>query len=324
MSPNPVSPNPVSLNPVSLNPAQQEIADRLRGDRQDRPSYDAELRHHLRARLEHGMATSLAQLPTSKSLVVSKNRLTNIHGCEARYLADEFVWTVAAARGRVAHKAIELSVNWRRELIPLVLVDEALARLEEGEDDFARWLQGLGEAERAELRSEANDRVAKFLECWPPLPRSWRPVTESSVRQDVCAERIVLRGKVDLTLGVPDGLVAGKVLVDLKTGATKAAHLDDLRFYALVETLRLGTPPLRLGTYYLDQGRLLPEDVTEALLETTVQRVVDGVERMIELETKARPPVRRPGPACRWCPLQEDCDDGQTWIRTADDDLDLG
>jgi hypothetical protein len=45
---------------------------------------------------------------------------------------------------------------------------------------------------------------------------------------------------------------------------------------------------------------------------------------MIELETKARPPVRRPGPACRWCPLQEDCDDGQTWIRTADDDLDLG
>jgi hypothetical protein len=309
-------------NEGSLNPAQQDLADRLRGDRRNRPAYDAELRHHLRARLEHGLRQPTDALAESKVVVVSKNRLSNVHGCEARYLVDDFTWSVPAARGRVAHKAIELSVNWRRELVPLVLVDEALARLEEGEDDFARWLQGIGEAERAELRSEANDRVTKFLECWPPLRRAWRPVTEAAVRQDVCADRIVLRGKVDLTLGAPDGLVAGKVLVDLKTGAAKAAHLDDLRFYALVETLRLGTPPLRLGTYYLDQGRLLPEDVTEALLESAVARIVDGVTKMIELETKARPPVRRPGPACRWCPLHDECDDGRAFTDTSADDLD--
>src|SRR5690606_30617843 len=150
-------------------------------------------------------------------------------------------WSVAAARGKVAHKAIELSINWRREITPWSLVDEALARLELGDDDFARWLQGIGEAERAELRGEANDRVVKFLECWPPLRKGWRPATEASVRQDVAGERVVLRGKVDLTLGAPDGLVAGKVLIDLKTGGTRPAHLDDLRFYALVETLRLGT-----------------------------------------------------------------------------------
>jgi CRISPR/Cas system-associated exonuclease Cas4 (RecB family) len=305
---------------VPFNPAQQELADRLRGDRTERPSFDAELRHHLRARLEHGLRDAMDELPASAVMVVSKNRLSGIHGCEARYLADSFEWSVPAARGRVAHKAIELSINWRRELVPLVLVDEALARHEEGDDDFARWLQGLGEAERAELRAEANDRVAKFLECWPPLPRAWRPVTEAVVRQDVCDERIVLRGKVDLTLGAPDGLVAGKVLVDLKTGGAKAAHLDDLRFYALVETLRLGTPPLRLGTYYLDQGRLVPEEVTEPLLETTVERVIAGVVKMVELETKARPPVLRAGPACRWCPLTETCDDGRSWIETADAD----
>jgi CRISPR/Cas system-associated exonuclease Cas4 (RecB family) len=305
---------------VELNPAQQDIADRLRGDRADRPAYDAELRHHLRARLEHGMADAVAALPTDTVIVVSKNRLTGVHGCEARYLDDEFSWSVPAARGRVAHKAIEVSLNWRRELIPLVLVDEALGRLEDGEDDFARWLQGLAEIERAELRSEANDRVVKFLECWPPLPRSWRPVTEAAVRQDICREQVVLRGKVDLTLGAPDGLVAGKVLVDLKTGAAKGAHLDDLRFYALVETLRLGTPPLRLGTYYLDQGRLLPEDVTEDLLHATVERVVAGVVKMVELATKSRPPVRRPGPACKWCALREGCDEGDAWLRAADDD----
>ncbi|HEX7094859.1 MAG TPA: PD-(D/E)XK nuclease family protein, partial [Acidimicrobiales bacterium] len=201
------------------------------------------------------------------------------------------------------------------------LVDEALARLEDGDDDFARWLQGLGEVERAELRAEANDRVVKFLECWPPLPRAWRPVTEAAVRQDLAGDRIVLRGKVDLTLGAPDGLVAGKVLVDLKTGGAKPTHLDDLRFYALIETLRLGTPPLRLGTYYLDQGRLVPEEVTEALLESTAERVIAGVVKMVELETRAREPERRAGPACRWCPLYADCDVGRAFIADEDDDF---
>jgi hypothetical protein len=297
---------------VDLNPAQHDLATRLRGERGERPSYDAELRHHLRAGLEHGIADAIAELPEKRVLIVSKNRLSGVHACEARYLVDDFEWSVPAARGKVAHKAIELLLNWRREIVPLVLVDEALARLEDGEDDFGRWLQGLTEVERSELRSEANDRVVKFLECWPPLPRAWRPVTEAAVRQDLAGDRVVLRGKVDLTLGAPDGLVAGKVLVDLKTGSAKPAHLDDLRFYALVETLRLGTPPLRLGTYYLDQGRLLPEDVTEGLLESTVARVVAGVRKMVELDVQAREPVRRPGPLCRWCPLLADCEDGRT------------
>jgi len=295
----------------ALNPEQHELAIRLRGDRSERPAYDAELRHHLRAALEHGIADAVAELPESRVLVVSKNRLSGVHACEARYLVDDFEWSVPAARGKVAHKAIELLLNWRREIVPLALVDEALARLEDGEDDFARWLQGLREVERSELRAEANDRVTKFLECWPPLPRSWRPVTEASVRQDLAGDRVILRGKVDLTLGAPDGLVAGKVLVDLKTGTAKPAHLDDLRFYALVETLRLGTPPLRLGTYYLDQGRLLPEDVSEGLLDSTVARVVAGVNKMVELERKLREPVRRAGPMCRWCPLLDECADGR-------------
>ena len=89
----------------------------------------------------------------------------------------------------------------------------------------------------------------------------------------------MLSGKVDLALGQAEGDLAGKVLVDLKTGGFSPVHLDDLRFYALIETVRLGTPPRRLATYYLDQGRFVPEDVTEALLRSTTARVIDGVER---------------------------------------------
>lgn len=301
------------------NPAQQEILDRLRGERSDRPAFDAELRHHLRAVIEHGTADAVAELRENQSIYVSKSRLSGVHGCEARFQHNDFAWSIPVARGRVAHKAIELSVHWRREPVPLELVDEALARLENTEDAFGDWLQGLSEVERAELRSEAGARVTQFLECWPPLSRKWRPSTEVPIRQDLHGGKVVLSGKVDLALGVPDGLVAGKVIVDLKTGSPRPQHFDDLRFYALVETMRLGTPPFRVASYYLDQGALHPEDVREAVLFSAAERVVDGVVKMIELETKARPPVRRPSGLCRFCPVLDGCDDGTAWLANRDD-----
>jgi hypothetical protein len=306
------------------NPAQQEILDRLRGARDERPSFDAELRHHLRAVIEHGTAEAVAELRGDQTLYVSKSRLSGVHGCEVRFQQNDFAWSIPVARGRIAHKAIELSVHWRTEPVPLELVDEALARLENNDDPFGLWLQGLAEVERAELRSEAGARVTQFLECWPPLSRKWRPSTEAPIRQDLHGGRVVLSGKVDLSLGGPDGLVAGKVIVDLKTGTPRPQHFDDLRFYALVETMRVGTPPFRVASYYLDQGALHPEDVREAVLFSAAERVVDGVVKMIELETKARPPVARPSGLCRWCPVLAECDDGTRWLAQRDDSLGAG
>ncbi len=307
---------------ASLNPAQQEIVDRLRGDRDDRRAFDAELRHHLRSTLELGTADAVGELGANRTIFVSKSRLAAIHGCEERYLHDDFAWSVPVARGRVAHKAIELSVHWREAPVPLHLVDEAMARLENGDDGFATWMQGLRDVDRAELRAEAGERVTQFTECWPPLPRTWRPSTEVSIRQDLHHGTVTLLGKVDLTLGAPDGLVAGKVLIDLKTGSVRTVHFDDLRFYALVETMRLGTPPLRLASYYLDQGTLHPEDVTEAVLESAAARVVDGVNKMIELELKVRVARRAPSGLCRWCPVLDTCEVGTGWLARRDDDRD--
>jgi hypothetical protein len=309
---------------AATNPAQQEILDRLRGARDERPSFDAELRHHLRAVIEHGTADAVAELRDNQSIYVSKSRLSGVHGCEARFLQNDFAWSIPVARGRIAHKAIELSVHWRSEPIPLELVDEALARLENAGDSFAEWLQGCSEVERAELRSESGARVTQFLECWPPLAKTWRPSTEAPIRQDLHGGKVVLSGKVDLSLGRPEGLVAGKVIVDLKTGSPRAQHFDDLRFYALVETMRLGVPPFRVASYYLDQGALHPEDVREAVLFSAAERVIDGVVKMIELDTKVRQPRRAPSGLCRWCPILESCDEGAGWLAQRDDALGAG
>ena len=89
--------------------------------------------------------------------------------------------------------------------------------------------------------------------------------------------------------------------------------------------MRSGVPPLRLASYYLDQGTMHPEDVTESLLESAAARTVDGIVKMIELETKARPPRRATSALCRWCPALPTCTDGTHWLANRDDvDLDCG
>ena len=305
--------------PNPLNPAQREVLDQLGATPDERPRFDAALRHQLRRALDDGTESLRDQIDPGDTLFVNKHLLSTVMGCERRFLADDdepFAWSVPTARGTVSHKAIELSIHWRGELDPLTLVDEAIARLTEGTDGLADWLQVCAEVERAELRAEANDRIAKFLECWPPLKAGWRPVTESRLRLEL-HDRFVVSGKVDLALGQATGDVAGKVLVDLKTGGFSPQHVEDLRVYALLEAVRVGTPPRLLASYYLDQGRFQPEPVTEELLFSAVARVTDGIARILDARRRDREPRTAAGPACRWCPVLGDCDTGR---RHLDDD----
>ena len=315
--------------PEAFNPAQREVLEVIGAPRSAWPTFRPELRSELRDELEHALGSIVGQLgdeatATATTLYLSKHTLASVLGCEARFLHEEAAgfpgWSVPLARGTVAHKAIELSAHTRGGCEPLRLVDDALARLEEAQTSLADWLQRLSETERAELRAAVNDHVAKFLEAWPRLKTAWRPVTESTWRIELNDTRVVLLGRADLTLQRADGLVARKVVVDLKTGGFAPSHLDDLRFYALLETLRLGTPPRLVATYYLDSGRFVPEAVTEPLLWSAAARVIGAATRLVELRrVPPAAPVYRPGPACRWCPLADGCDAARAAGTTSDD-----
>jgi hypothetical protein len=128
---------------------------------------------------------------------------------------------------------------------------------------------------------------------------------------------VVLTGKVDLTLGAPQGTTAGRVVVDFKSGNRHAGHADDLRFYALLDTLRVGVPPFRLVGYYLDSGAFTVEDVTEDVLEAAVRRVVAATTKIVELRLGLRSPAETPNPACRWCSRRGDCPGAEAWELTA-------
>ena len=209
--------------------------------------------------------------------------------CEAHHLEpDDFSWSPARAKGSVAHKAIQLLLNWRGEPAPADVVDEALARLADEERSIGDYVAGLSEGEAADLRSQSVDLVTKFIECFPPLDRRWHPVTEAAAHHPVDGP-IVLRARVDLVIGKPHGSEARKVIIDLKSGRVVDRHRQDLRFYALVETLCRGVPPRLLASFALDAGRPVVEVVTPALLRSTLRRTLDADR------TDGRTAHRRPG-----------------------------
>ena len=310
---------------VPLTPAQQEVLDLLGAAPEDRPSFAPTLKSTLRADLEDALSDLSSEISADSPMFVNKHDLAMVHGCELRYLTEKetpFEWSPPLARGTIAHKAIELSMHQRRRPIPLELVDEAMDRLERSDDSISLWLTTCSETDRAEVRAFANERVATFLECFPPMKPSWSPVTEARMRLELLDHRIVISGRSDLTLGRADGLVAGKVIIDFKTGSISPTHREDLRLYALLETMRVGTPPRLAASYYLDAGTAHAEAITEDVLHSAVARTADGIRKLHELAIGTRAPVVRPSWGCRWCPAKSNCAPGQAHLGEIDEDND--
>ncbi len=305
--------------PPQLNPAQQRTLALLR--RSAEPTqFDAALVDDLRDQAVEAFAHFSERLD-GQTLFITKHTLASVHDCEVHFLApDEFEWTPARARGQVAHKAIQLMLNWRGEPSPRELVDEALARLGDEERDFGRWVAGLSPGDEADLRGQAVERVSKFSECFPPLDTRSNPVTEAAAQWPL-DHPILLRARVDLVMGRPQGRESRKVIIDLKTGRVSQRHREDLRFYALVETLVRDVPPRKLATFYLDSAEPMVEDVTEGVLRAALRRTLDGIHRLIQLQVEGEAAIKKPGISCRWCPFRNECDEGQTYLRGGDDEV---
>jgi hypothetical protein len=312
-----------------LTPAQADTLRALRGAG-PRPTFDEGLRVELRRELEERLAPWTDLLPDprvargAKPLWAGKTPLERVLTCEAHHLAESaepFAWSLASVRGTVAHRAIELSLHRVDRPPPLELVDAAIERLEADGTSAGGFLADLDASERAELRSDVNNLVLDFLDQFPPMQprRAWRAATELRLTADICGGRVTLQGKVDLALGAPVGTEAGRVFVELKTGAVRPGHVDDLRFYALLETLKVGVPPRRLAVHSLDRGHLATFEVDEDVLRAAVLRTVDGVARLVQLHLGLRSAEVSPGPACRWCCARETCDGAVAWAEADPD-----
>lgn len=304
---------------MELTPVQERALADLMASQVPRPTFSRELAPRLGGLLERLVGPAVSALPEGERIVLSKSGLTNLHArCEGLYLANAmgegvFEFSLPLAIGKLVHKAIEADVVGGR-VGESELVDKALRRLVSTEPDFELFVGGLDQIERSELVGEAIRRVVLFRGTLPPLQKSWAPVPELRVKHELLGGRVLLTGTVDLSLGRPreEAPMEGRRLfIELKTGIERPEFVDDLRFYALVATLRFGVPPFRVATLMLEDGSYRPEDVTEDLLEAAARRAADAASKHVAL-LNGQGPVLRSGPWCGWCPRRDSCPESAT------------
>ncbi|HJQ95162.1 MAG TPA: PD-(D/E)XK nuclease family protein [Acidimicrobiia bacterium] len=145
----------------------------------------------------------------------------------------------------------------------------------------------------APVISEASDLYRRFSK----LPVHEFERAEVGLLYEV-ADGVTLIGQVD-------AVFAGPLLRDWKTGPL-GDSLEQLLFYALVWCLQEKTLP-RVEAISLQTGESMTGAPSVSELAAVASRVADlvnFVRRTVEAE-------RRAGPWCRFCPLWEECPEGQ-------------
>lgn len=297
-----------------LNPLQQAVIDAL-GVPSDWEPLPPHIVTDIEEQLAHELAPIQGLFTADNPLRINKHHIATVHGCEKYHVLNrqsQFAWNINTVRGTIAHKGIELLLNWRGPVVPADIVDAAITSVAENPRESASdFIISLPAHELAELRGAVLGAVTNFLECFPPIRPQWRPMVEYSASYSLFDGSVIFTSRMDLVLGGP----GRKVLIDLKTGRLTPTHRDDLRFYALIETLRSRQAPRSLGSYSLDSARLDSEDVTEGLLQSAVRRTAHGTLLIADLALKTREPELRPGFQCRWCPVNDSCAEGGLYLR---------
>ena len=216
------------------------------------------------------------------------------HGCSAR-----------SAHGVLLHKAIEVEVGARDGMDAHEIAQVAVGRVLEREERFGEYWRELCLGQDDALMEVAR-RVTLFQGSFPPLKplrRELSPISELRVRAELLGGDLVLSGQIDLVLGTPDRIEpnrATRLVVDLKTGSAFPEFAEDMRFYALVMTLRFGVPPYRAASLFLESGTWQAEDVTEELLVHAADRAI-AAARLAAL-SNGREPRSRPAPTAAGAP----------------------
>ena len=272
----------------------------------------------LRERIE----SRLADVDLPEGLRLSKERL-NEHGrCPGMFdavLSGErppFAHRLESATGTVLHKAVEQELLLADPPPLHEAVEAAVARL--GRDkDFGPWWGSLDNAGRGECLMRAASYLDQFRASFPPigaLRRELAPIAEHWLEVRCARGRVKLIGKVDLVLNAGRPGRSTRVLVDLKTGMASPEQAEDVRLYALLHTLRTGTPPCRVATFYVRAGEWQAEDVSVESLEHAADRVVAAVRTAAELQAGIPVPLT-PGPYCRRCRRRDVCPLSQAIVR---------
>lgn len=297
-----------------LTPSQLTTFDQLLAVGGSRPTAPPNIAAELRMMIEEGTRDALDRW-TERSMWVGKSQLATVLRCEGQQLADAAQsknrpMMAATAVGIAAHRAIQIAhTHPGRSVEDYVRLALAGARSEE---QFAEFWERADEGVQSDCIVTAISRVTGFLDDFPPLDATWTPRFEESIQAKLTG--LVLSARPDLVLGRPrpDGRQT-MFITDVKSGEIRDDHLDEAHFYALIATMRFGTPPFRSCVYSLASGDWTEPDVTPKVLRDAAQRVVTGVIALVDVLSEARLPKLAPGRHCTWCPSKPTCPAYREW-----------
>jgi hypothetical protein len=247
-------------------PPAPDVLEVIRGQANRRAAVDPGLAGGLRAWLEDGLCT--VDTDVKEPLVVTKQTIRSA----GRGLDHQSV-TFAIALGALVDALF-------RQLVTLGRIDDPMRdglsalEVDSRRSEVVGFVATLAEPDRLRLQDELETQAAIMVSRWPRLSPAWMPRTQDRVAIPLAGGRVVLVGVIDLVIGSPSSGRASVGLVEVKSGRQRVEDRDDLRFYALLETLRSGAPPFRIATFYTRTGQAVAEDVSDEILASAVERVL--------------------------------------------------
>jgi hypothetical protein len=271
-------------------PGSEEVLTRLRDRSAQRAHFDPGLAGGLRAWLEDGASALVAARGDGPPLFLGPRVLLGQPssepgpkpGPEWRSGSLEAVpYPSQVVTSYLVHALFRQLVTIGAVGDPLTDALDAL-RLHPHRAGLVRQVSGMNGPARAALASELATQVGHLRDLTPHFAPGWLPRTDDRVAIPLAGGRVVLSGVFDLLVGAP---VAGQATVcalQLTSGGPWAMARTALHYLALLETLRHGSPPYRLGLLDSTVGRYVIEDVRQEHLRAMASHVVTRLAAMAE------------------------------------------
>ncbi len=258
----------IAPRPETAVPPRDEILTSLRRGSGGRPRFDPDLAGGLRAWLEDAASLVVAARgEDAPPLVLNTDQVGSGGGAGGPdtvlatlvHVVFRQIVTTGSVDDPFTDALSALSIDpWRRELV--------------------EHLRGLSELSRAALRRTLETHVGHLHALTPRFAPGWLPRTDDRIAIPLAGGRVVLRGTVDLLVGVPEPGTASLCALGVTAGGPVESAQRTLRLLALLETLRSGMPPFRLALLETESGRYGVEDVTEQDLRAVTALVAGQLE----------------------------------------------
>ena len=292
---------------------QQKVVQELLGWETPRPAADTGLGPDLRAALEAATTAAARIVPRGRRLTLAKATLDSLD-CDGRFIdrtETPFAYSPAMVRGQLAHSAITLDMAGRRARPAAEVVSEAWTLFTAAGGAAASYVRGLEGVEADALRNGALQMMLEFRDVFPLLPEKVPVRAEPALAVSLHSGRISMFGRPDFLFGRVERGHRRMLLLDLKTGRRSLErNRAELRFYALLATVKYGVAPFRAATFYLDEASWDAEDISAEALHATARAVGVRAHRaaLLTFDRPADGDLRLvPGPACQWCTRAATC-----------------